>query len=156
MKGKKIVGDRFYISPSSQKYLPDYEGWFKDELVLRGMSMTEPMEPAVLKKWVRSGITSQNVVRFEIVEKSTKKAIGFCMLHDIDPIASSAKIAVYIADPVYRYRGFGCEILNLLCKYALSELKIHSLWCEIPSYNSGALSVFAKTAKWSNGMARST
>lgn len=144
MKGKKTVGDRFYISPSSQKFLPDYENWFKDELVLRGMSLAEPMEPAVLKKWVRSGITSPNVVRFEIIEKSTKKAIGFCMLHDVDENASSAKIAVYIANPVYRYRGFGCEILNLLSKYALTELKLHSVWCEIPSYNSGAIRVFEK------------
>lgn len=144
MKGKKTVGNRFYISPSSQKFLPEYENWFKDDLVLRGMGLNEPLEGSALKKWLRSGISSPEVVRFEVIEKSTKKAIGFCMLHDIDESASSAKIALYIADPVYRYRSFGCEILNLLCKYALTELKIHSLWCEIPSYNSGALSVFTK------------
>lgn len=144
MKGKKTVGDRFYIAPSSAKNLEYYEAWFKDDLVLRGLGLTEALEGTTLKKWVRSGITSPTIVRFEIIEKSTKKAVGFCMLHDIDEQARSAKIALYIADPVYRYRGFGCEVLNLLCKYALSELKLHSLWCEIPSYNSGALSVFTK------------
>lgn len=144
MKGKKMVGDKFYISPSSIKFLENYETWFKDKLVLRGLNLKEPLEGQDLKKWVRSGITSPKIVRFEIIEKSTKKPIGFCMLHDIDEEARCGKIALYIADPVYRYRGFGCEVLNLLCKYALTELKLHSVWCEVPSYNSGALSVFQK------------
>ena len=144
MKGKKTVGDRFYISPSSSKFADEYEKWFKDALVLRGMELAAPLEGSELKKWIRTGISSPSIVRFEIVEKSSKVPVGFCMLYDINEAARSAKISLYIAEPVFRYRGFGCEVLNLLCKYALTELKLHSLWCEIPSYNSGALSVFEK------------
>lgn len=144
MKGKKTVGDRFYISPSSPKLLSEYQAWLKDPLILRGLQLKQPLEAPALKKWLRFGITSPTVVRFEIVEKATKKLVGFCQIHDIDEEARSGKVAVFIADPLYRFRGFGCEVLNLLCKYALLELKLHSLWCEIPSYNSGALSVFGK------------
>ena len=144
MKGKKMTGVKFILNPSSSKYYENYTAWLSENLVMRAMELSEPMQEAQQKKWFRQGITSTNTVRFEILEKATKKPIGFCLIHDIDERISSAKVAVYIGDPNYRFRGYGSETLNLLCKYALYELKLHSLWCEVPSYNSGALSIFRK------------
>lgn len=144
MKGKKMVGLKFILSPSSSKYFDNYTEWLKEPLIMRDMRLAEPMAEPVQKKWFRQGISSTAVVRFEIIEKNSKKPIGFCMIYDLDTNINSAKVAVYIADPLYRYRGFGSEVLSLLCKYALYEHKIHSLWCEVPSYNSAALSLFRK------------
>lgn len=144
MKGKKMVGLKFILNPSQSKNYEYYTEWLKEPLVMRGMNIAEPMSETVQKKWFRQGMTSLSTVRFEIVEKSTKKVIGFCMIYDLDAVVNSAKVAVFIGDPVYRFRGYGSEVLNLLCKYALYELKIHSLWCEVPSYNSAGLSIFRK------------
>lgn len=145
MKGKKMTGLKFILNPTSAKYLDNYTTWLSDGLVMRGLGWSEPADATTLKKWLKqSGNTSTTAVRFEIIEKATKKPVGFCMIHDIDDVVSSGKVAVYMCDPVYRYRGFGNEALNLLVKYALFELKLHSLWCEVPSYNSAALSLFKK------------
>lgn len=144
MKGKKMIGVKFLLNPSQSKNYDYYTEWLKEPLVMRGMKATEPMTEPMQKKWFRQGLTSLSTVRFEIVEKATKKPVGFCMIYDVDEEISSAKIAIFIGDPVYRFRGFGSEALNLLCKYALYELKLHSLWCEVPSYNSACLSIFRK------------
>lgn len=143
MKGKKIVGDRFSILPSSNKNLPLYTQWLKDPLILRGLQFEHELDEVAFKKWFKQG-NQNNYVRFEIMEKSTKKFVGFAILHDIDSRVRSGKVAIFICDTVYRYRGFGSEILHLVCKYALNELKLHSVWCEVPSYNSACLKVFAK------------
>lgn len=144
MKGIKMTGVKFMLSPSAMKYYDCYTAWLGDNLIKRGLGLSDALDETAQKKWFRRGINSPDVVRFEILEKATKKPVGFCLIHDIEPKVRSAKVAVFMCDPVYRFRGFGSEALNLLCKYALYELKLHSLWCEIPSYNSGAISIFKK------------
>lgn len=144
MKGTKMTGLKFILSPTSNKYYENYTAWLQDSLVMRGLGINEPLQEQMQKKWFRQGVTSPTTVRFEIIEKATKKPVGFCMIHDIDENVRSGKVAVFICDPVYRFRGFGNEALNLLTKYALFDLKLHSLWCEVPSYNSAGLSLFKK------------
>ncbi len=144
MKGTKMTGLKFILSPTSTKYYDCYTTWLSDNLVMRGLGWSEPLTEQAQKKWFKQGANSATTVRFEIIEKATKKPVGFCMIYDIDTVVSSGKVAVYMCDPVYRYRGFGNEALNLLVKYALFDLKLHSLWCEVPSYNSAGLSLFKK------------
>lgn len=143
MKGKKIVGNRFSILPSSNKNSSLYVQWLKDPLILRGLQLESELDEVAFKKWFKKG-NQPDCVRFEIIEKATKKYIGFALVHDIDTRVRSGKIALFICDTVYRYRGFGSEILHLVCNYALKELKLHSIWCEVPSYNTACLKVFAK------------
>jgi RimJ/RimL family protein N-acetyltransferase len=49
-----------------------------------------------------------------------------------------------IGDPGERRKGYGTEVLNLLLRYAFSELNLFRLSAVIPEYNAGALRLFEK------------
>ncbi|MGO1585365.1 MAG: GNAT family N-acetyltransferase, partial [Mesonia sp.] len=79
-----------------------------------------------------------------IVSQETQKPLGFIDLFDFDPAHRRAGVGIVIASSKMRQKGFALESLKLLTNYAITHLKLHQLYANIPEDNLPSRKLFEK------------
>lgn len=72
-----------------------------------------------------------------------RKAVGSIDLFDFDPFHLRAGVGILIREE-YREKGYAGEALELLKKFAIENLHIHQLYCNIASDNERSILLFEK------------
>lgn len=90
-----------------------------------------------------------------IVETTTPGlTIGYIDLFDFDPHHRKAGVGILIGDKENRRKGYACEALLLLIKYAFNTLNMHQLYCHIHTGNEASLRLFSKAGFRTSGVLR--
>ena len=129
--------------------------WTHDAEYLRLLDTrpARPASPAEMKKRYEALEKvieeSKNQFYFTIRLRSddpeqNDRLVGFARLYEIEWSHGVSQVTLGIGDPGDRRKGYGTEVLNLLLRYAFSELNLFRLSSIIPEYNPGALRLFQK------------
>jgi len=129
--------------------------WTHDAEYLRLLETrpARPVSPAGMKKKYealeKEIEESKNQFYFTIRLRSddpeqNDRLVGFARLYEIEWNHGVGLIVLGIGDPADRRKGYGTDALNLLLRYAFSELNMFRLSALIPEYNAGALRLFEK------------
>ena len=62
------------------------------------------------------------------------RPVGACGLTNIDWIARSAEVSIYVGEPEFRCQGVGSEALRLLEEWAFERMNLVMLWAEVYSH----------------------
>ncbi len=124
--------------------------WTQDPDFLRMLNFqpARPLSVAQLKKKYeaieKEAEESHDLFYFTIRAPTDDRLIGFARLFWVDWTNGNGHIQLGIGDQTDRRHGFGADALQMLLRYAFSELNLHRLTAIIAEYNSAALSLFTK------------
>ena len=85
----------------------------------------------------------ENVI-FLIVDKKTKKPIGYAGLYEINLTARKAEFRVFILEKSFWGRGLGTEVTELLTFYGFDRLNLNRIYLGFTADNKGAGKAYAK------------
>ncbi|MDQ7917508.1 GNAT family N-acetyltransferase [Mesonia sp. MT50] len=106
-----------------------------------------PFSRFILRKYLENShvdIYEAKQLRLAIVSQETQKPLGFIDLFDFDPAHRRAGVGIVIASSKMRQKGFALESLKLLTNYAITHLKLHQLYANIPEDNLPSRKLFEK------------
>lgn len=78
-----------------------------------------------------------------IVHKKTDKVIGTCMFFNFNMEAKHTELG-YVLSANYWGKGYGTEIVTIMCDYALEYLELHKLHARVVDVNIGSSRVLEK------------
>jgi RimJ/RimL family protein N-acetyltransferase len=124
--------------------------WTQDAQYLRLLD-TEPARPSspeLIKKRYEAieeeAEKDGRLFYFTIRLRQDDRLVGFARLDVMQWAMAYASIQLGIGDPQQRGKGYGCEALKLLLRYAFSELNLFHLDAAVPEYNQVALHLFQR------------
>jgi len=106
-----------------------------------------PFSKFILKRYLENShldIYEAKQLRLAIVLQETQETLGFIDLFDFNPAHRRAGIGIVIASCKMRQKGFALESLKLLTNYAITHLKLHQLYANIPEDNLPSRKLFEK------------
>ena len=153
-----IVGTQVALGPLSQVQLSRYQIWMND-VATQGWAgfppRPEPFTGERMAEWYRRAATDSERMHFTIYETTTWRAVGFCMLRDIDPLHGTAGFALTIGDPADRGKGYGTEATRLLLDLAFTGLGLHNVQPQVHASNTAAQRAYQKVGFKEIGRRRS-
>ena len=118
---------------------PDYQRLISAQPV-------RPLSPGQVKKKYEEAEKEKkhNQFVFAVRTREDDRPIGFARLEHIEWNHAHGGLALGLASPDDRRKGYGTEVLRLLLRYAFDELNLHRLTAVVFEYNTAALSFFEK------------
>jgi len=80
-----------------------------------------------------------------IIEKESKKEIGFCSIYDINNSNQSAEISFLIGENQFRGKGYGRETVELLLYIAFHKMGLNRVFATATQQNERSVRVFERT-----------
>lgn len=105
-----------------------------------------------LKKYIEQSqhdFYTDRQIRFMIVRIQDNAVLGSVDLTDIDPYNGRAEVGIALVSE-YREQGFASMALKIVMEYAVKVLRLHQLYCHIPSEHEHSINLFS-----SNGFIKS-
>lgn len=121
--------------------------WENDTRVWGVSNTLLPFSRRVLKQFIEEqshDIYHTRQTRLVIESKEEMRPVGVIDLHDFDPYHLRAGVGILIYDMQDREKGYAVEALNVLVNYSFVVLRLHQLYCNIPSNNEPSLKLFEK------------
>jgi len=105
-----------------------------------------PLSPGQIKKKYEEveKEKAHNRFVFALRTREEDRLIGFARIEHIEWNHQHGGLALGIAAPADRGKGYGSEALRLLLRYAFDELNLHRLTAVVFGYNTVALRFFEK------------
>ncbi len=105
-----------------------------------------PYSRNVLREYLKNShrdIYEVKQLRMAICDLNTH-CLGLVDLYDFDPKNRRAGIGIVISAASSRNKGYGSEVLELICEYAFQVLDLHQLYAGVGSENTASLRLFEK------------
>ena len=83
-------------------------------------------------------------LRLMVERVDNKQLVGIVDLFDFNPVDRRAEVGV-VVDRVFRGKGYGREVLTLLCDYVEHVLDLHQLYAYVFEDNQAARQLFASS-----------
>lgn len=139
------------LAPIDHEIDPQVESrWTHDPNYLR-MLDTAPAQPLSIEhvkkkyeKLEKEMEEEKNLFYFTIRAKDDDRLLGFVRLYWIEWNNGNGWVQLGIGEAHDRRKGYGSEVLDMLLRYAFSELNLFRLSACIPEYNTAALHLAAK------------
>ncbi|UCG28569.1 MAG: GNAT family N-acetyltransferase [Bacteroidales bacterium] len=108
-----------------------------------------PFSRFIIKKYIQNSHldiyqTKQLRLMIDLKKQGKNETIGTIDLFDFDPYHSRAGIGILIKEVKNRSKGYASEALKLIIDYCFNSLRLHQLYCNIPSDNTSSLNLFRK------------
>ena len=139
---RKLAGARCYLSPINVDDAGRYCEWLNDmevarTLTLASMNISLGSERDALERLSR-GHT------YAIVLNESDEMIGNCGLIDVDHLARTCEIGLFIGNKEMWGKGYGPEAMELLMGYAFSYLNMRNIMLRVYAYNERALAAYRR------------
>jgi RimJ/RimL family protein N-acetyltransferase len=85
-----------------------------------------PVSPGAQASSYRVKEPSDDAARFSVIELAGETLVGDAVLGNIDSHGRSAYLGLELL-PAFRGKGFGTDIVRVLCDYAFTVLGLHSV-----------------------------
>lgn len=119
--------------------------WFNERSTVRYMFnsayFTLPEEEEELYEDLKKN--KEKAPLFAVVKNGEEKLIGIAGFNWINWQARWGEILYYLA-PEEREKGYGSEIVKLLCDYAFEHLNLRKVWAKVHADNIASIKVLEK------------
>ena len=139
------------LAPIDHDKDPEVESrWTHDLSLLRALwrMPAMPLSVAQMKKKYeaieKQVEESKNMFYFTIRGKEDGRLLGFVRIEGIEWTHGTANLKLAIGDPADRGKGYGSEALQLMLRFAFSELNLYRLSAMVGEDNPQALKFFLK------------
>ena len=97
------------------------------------------------RKWFEGSLSNRNEVNFVVEHLEDKKVIGTISLVNIDQRSRKAEMGrVLIGNTKYHGQKIGQEMIQLVLQYALNDLNLRKIYCEVFADNIPAIKTYEK------------
>lgn len=152
MKDRVIRGQRVVLVPYKREHVEKYHKWMKDPdlLYLTGSEpLTLEQEYEMQVKWFQDDDKCTFIVMdadvFDNTGDDVAAMVGDTNIYFTDPSdLSSGEIELMIAEPAFRGRGYGKEVLSLMLTFCREVIGVQTFVAKIKDTNHVSLSMFSK------------
>jgi RimJ/RimL family protein N-acetyltransferase len=149
-----LESERVYLRPLEEGDFPVCAAWLNDPRVTHYLFYGQlPVSASDVRELFFRQKQNGDVV-FIIVEKRTKKPIGWSGLHDIHPRSHKAEFRIVIGDTRVWGKGIGTEVTELMTFYGFDRLHLHRVYLGYTAENTQAGAVYAKVGYKQEGVLR--
>lgn len=154
-KGKAFVyGKNLEFRPLEKDYLQTIRKWI-NSIDYRRYSRNEfPLLSETHNSWYESLTKSKSEIVFSVWHTKAEQLIGDAGLYNINYTNRSAEIGYGIGEDKFLRKGYGTEIIFLLCQYCFNELNFHRVYASIIAENIGSIKCFEKNGFKREGILR--
>ncbi|KAF7668163.1 hypothetical protein LDENG_00027250 [Lucifuga dentata] len=148
-----LEGENVVLVPYNAEHVPRYHQWMKSP-ELQQLTASEPLSLEQEYKMQRSWREDDDKCTFIILDKQRwadpRVQKEQCMMGDVnifltDPTDPSlAELEVMIAEPSYRGKGIGKEVVHMMMCYGVTKLGIQKFQAKIGLDNQVSISMFKK------------
>jgi RimJ/RimL family protein N-acetyltransferase len=107
-----------------------------------------PRTPSAVSRWFEHADRPTNDYLFVLRETAAHvdgdAPIGLVALDEIRWTHGTAWVAIGIGEPAYRGRGYGREALDMLLRFAFTELNLFRVMLTVFSYNTPAIGLYER------------
>jgi diamine N-acetyltransferase len=146
MKTMSLCGQKMNlraIEPEDLEFLFEIEN---NEAIWEVSHTQVPFSKYVLKQYLENAhldIFETKQIRLLIEEKNTKNRMGMVDLFDFNPQHRRAGIGILV-HPKFQKKGVAPIALEMIIRYAFSQLNLHQLYANIITNNKQSISLFKK------------
>lgn len=97
-----------------------------------------PTTKEVVEEEYEQLVRSKNDVVFSIVDKQTDTQIGFVGLYQINWIAKSGEMRIFIGEKEAWNKGYGTEATKMIVSYGFERLNLNRIWAGSNIENIGS------------------
>ena len=144
-------GKDIRFGPLDHEKDPEIESkWTHDSDFMRMYEIepAHPMSPAMLKKKyekLEKEIDEyKNIFYFTIRAKDDDRLIGKAMINRIEWSNGNGWIRVGIGAEADRHKGYGFQALEMLLRFAFSELNLYRVTTSVQEYNEAGIALLRK------------
>lgn len=138
-----LEGEKVILAPIELEDLKKLSqiiaGWVNDGKVTYFMfSGQTPKNSEQVFGDFKKQLESGNNAIFLIVNRKTKKPIGYAGLYDIHATARKAESRILIGEKKFWGRGYGTEVIELLTFYGFDRLNLNRIYLGFTEENKGS------------------
>lgn len=141
--------ERIRLSSISNNDLPQLATWLSDfglqRLVNPGMSIPFNVDDLLNPEgWFQTDLKNEKSRVFAIRTREDSVFIGTCAIVSINTFTHCAEIGINLANPDYRGKGYGGEVMSLLMRYGFEQLNLNRLNLRVMSFNTRAIRLYER------------
>jgi len=145
-----LEGEKVLLKPIEASDLKKLSGlisgWVNDGLVTYYMFTGQtPKNTKQIKADFEKLLANGHNIIFLVLDKKTKKPIGYAGLYEINPTARKAEFRVLIGETDFWGKGLGTEITELLTFYGFDRLNLNRIYLGFTSDNKSARKAYEKS-----------
>jgi RimJ/RimL family protein N-acetyltransferase len=141
-----LRSERVFLRPAEREDVPTFQAWLADAEVGEGLANRAPWSRLAEEAWYDELQKTQGKTtwHFVICLREGDRPIGFCALHDIDPVNGSAELGIGIGEPAEWDKGYGTEAVEILLDFGFGELRLHRVFLHVFDFNDRAVHVYER------------
>jgi RimJ/RimL family protein N-acetyltransferase len=139
------------LGPIDHEKDPEVESrWTHDLSFMRALDrkVAMPLSVAQMKKKYeaveKEVDESKRLFHFTIRDKEDSRLLGFARIEWIEWTHGTGNVRLAIGDPADRSKGYGSDVLQLILRYAFTELNLYRLSAIVGGDNPAALRFFGR------------
>lgn len=141
----KIVGEKIYLTPISEKDTVNIVKWRNSDSVRKNFIYQELFTYESQNTWIKDEVYTKKVVQFIIKERDNGTSVGTVFLRDIDlKNHNKAEYGIFIGNQDARGKGYGSEAAQLICQYGFEILKLNKIFLRVLADNIPAIRSYEK------------
>ncbi len=95
-------------------------------------------------KWLRTKVSTQEVVQFIILSKENWHPVGTAYLKNIDKKHKKAEYGIFIGEEQLLGKGIGTLVTKRMIRFAFEECDLHKLYLRVYEDNKRAVASYEK------------
>lgn len=131
----KVLGEKIFLRPITLEDTNLVVKWRNNPRVRNNFIYREVFTPEGHEKWMKTKVSSGEVVQMIICEIDTDRPVGSVYLRDMDYDKKEAEYGIFIGEDDALQKGYGNEAASLMCEYAAGKLKLERLILRVFSDN---------------------
>ncbi len=141
---RKIAGSLCYLSPPDASDAELWTRWLNDLDV--ALPLGDEAYSTITLDAARDDIgrIGAHDHVFTIVEQTTDRPVGRCLLFAVNQVDRTAMAGIFIGEADARGRGIGTEAMRLLLDYAFNLLNLNSVMLGVYDFNERAMASYRK------------
>jgi diamine N-acetyltransferase len=148
-----IQGKRIRLRRNERNDISRFVVWLNDPDVRRYLSLNMPISMANEEQWFDNMLklpAAEQPFAIEIRKTSPEnetdawQVVGNCSFMDIDHIAHSAEVGLFIGDKSYWNKGYGTEVMHLLLHFGFRTLNLNRIFLRVDEANKGGVRAYEK------------
>ncbi|MDH5605817.1 MAG: GNAT family N-acetyltransferase [Anaerolineae bacterium] len=152
-----IYGEGIRFRAPERSDIPLFQQWVNDPDVQAGTTHFLPMSIAREEEWFEAMLKrppETHVFTAEIEQNGNWTAIGNGGFFEFDWIARRATLGIMIGEPVFRGKGHGTKMMEMLLKIGFEKFNLNRIALDVLSNNPRAIHVYQKIGFILEGTAR--
>ena len=149
-----IWGNMVYLSPIEMDDTENIVRWRNEPSVISNFVYRKPLTREDHETWMKTRVTTGEVVQYIIQIKDSEKKIGSVYFRDIDRVNKSAEFGIFIGEEEERGKGYGAEAAALFAEYGFTRMNLHRIFLRVFEYNHRAIACYERIGFHREGVFR--